>query len=249
MGLTYFISDVHLGFDTRHAPQREQERETRLLEFLRAIRDDAERLIIAGDLFDFWFEYRDVIPRGSLRVLGRLQELTDHGVEVRYLAGNHDFWIGNFFDDDLGVRVEKEAFELNLNGKRFYIGHGDGLAKNDTGYLILRRLLRNRFAIMLYSLLHPRISFGIARRVSKTSRDYTGAKDYGEGDGMKEFAARQIARGYDYVLLGHRHVPAYEPMGKGVYVNLGDWMTHFTYAVFNGSELKLCSWKNGGTPQ
>ncbi len=245
MGRTYFISDVHLGIDKQHSPQRERERESQLLSFLRHIAADAERLIIAGDLFDFWFEYHDVIPRGSLRILTQLQELALGGVEIRYLAGNHDFWIGNFFPDELGVQVEKKSFTLNLNGKKFYIGHGDGLAKNDFGYLILRAILRNRFSTALFSLLHPRMAFSIARRVSRTSRYYTDSKDYGERDGMVEFAEEKIKDGFDYVLLGHRHFPECRSIGDGVYVNLGDWMTHFTYAVFDGTTLQLCAW-NGG---
>lgn len=242
MALTYFISDVHLGLESKTHPENEKAKLRRLLGFLEHVRTTGKRLIIAGDLFDFWFEYRHVVPRDYHELYTKLEQLTSQGVEVRFLAGNHDFWIGKFFCD-LGIHVEKIPFELTIAGRRFYIAHGDGLAKNDTGYLILRRVLRNRLSVALFSTIHPTLAFGIARLVSKKSRDYTGKKHYGEGDGMKEFAERKLAQGFDYVIMGHRHLPLTHTAENGVYVNLGDWMEHNSYAVFNGKVLHLETWK------
>ncbi|MGD0338766.1 MAG: UDP-2,3-diacylglucosamine diphosphatase [Bacteroidota bacterium] len=243
MALTYFISDVHLGFESKTHPENEEAKMERLLGFLEHVRTTGERLIIAGDLFDFWFEYRHVVPRGYHRLYTKLEQLTSRGIEVRFLAGNHDFWIGKFFPKVLGVQIEKKPFELGIAGRRFYIAHGDGFAKNDTGYLILRRILRNKLSVALFSMIHPTMAFGIARMVSKKSRDYTGTKNYGEEDGMKEFAERMLNEGFDYVIMGHRHIPLYHIMEKGVYVNLGDWMVHNSYAVFDETELHLKTWK------
>jgi UDP-2,3-diacylglucosamine hydrolase len=246
MALTYFISDVHLGLESKTNPGKERAKLNRLLEFLDTVRTTGERLVIAGDLFDFWFEYRNVVPREYYELYSMLKQLTSTGVTVHYLAGNHDFWIGDFFRQELGIQIEKRPFELHIAGRRFYIAHGDGLAKNDAGYLLLRRILRNKISIVLFSTIHPTIAFGIARMVSKKSRDYTGTKNYGEGDGMREFAEGKVKQGCDFVIMGHRHLPIYHSFGKGVYVNLGDWMEHHTYAVFDGEVLRLETWKTSG---
>ena len=243
MALTYFISDVHLGLESKTNPAGEKAKLNRVLGFLDHVRVTGERLVIAGDLFDFWFEYRNVVPSEYYELYTKLKQLTSQGIPVQYLAGNHDFWIGDFFPRELGVRIEKKPFELHVAGRKFYIAHGDGLAKNDTGYLILRRVLRNPVSIVLFSTIHPTIAFGIARMVSKTSRDYTGTKNYGEGDGMKEFAERMLTQGYDYVIMGHRHLPLVHTVEEGTYVNLGDWMAHNSYAVFDGKILRLETWK------
>jgi UDP-2,3-diacylglucosamine hydrolase len=243
MALTYFISDVHLGLESKTNPGNEKAKLNRLLGFLEHVRATGERLIIAGDLFDFWFEYRNVVPREYYELYTMLKQLTSQGITVHYLAGNHDFWIGEFFQQELGVHIEKKPFELHIAGRRFHIAHGDGLAKNDAGYLILRRVLRNKLSVVLFSTIHPTIAFGIARMVSKKSRDYTGTKNYGEGDGMREFAERMVKQGCDFVIMGHRHLPLYHSVDKGAYINLGDWMAHFTYAVFDGTVLRLETWK------
>ncbi len=243
MSLTYFISDVHLGIESRTAPENEKAKRERLFAFLDLVERTAERLIIAGDLFDFWFEYRHVVPRGYHDLYVKLARLTAGGIETRLLAGNHDFWIGSFFSDELGVKVEKRPFDLAIAGRKFYVAHGDGLAKNDTGYLILRSVLRNPVSVALFSTIHPTLAFSIARMVSRQSRDYTGTKDYGEGDGMIDFAERMLAGGYDYVILGHRHIPLCRKIGNGTYINLGDWMQHNTYAVFDGRDIRLETWR------
>jgi len=148
----FFFSDVHLGLQDR---QQEKEKEQRLLSFLAHVEEHAEQLFIMGDLFDYWFEYKYVVPRGYHHVISKLGMLVEHGVKVHYLAGNHDFWLRDFFPNDLGIPVYREPFAIDLRGKKFFLHHGDGLATRDTGYRILKKILRNRVNIFLYSLFHP----------------------------------------------------------------------------------------------
>jgi UDP-2,3-diacylglucosamine hydrolase len=237
---SYFISDVHLGLGTK---EQERLKEDRLLNFLRSIRPTAERLFIVGDLFDFWFEYRTVVPKGFHRTLTALQELTDHGVIVEYLVGNHDFWIGEFFTSELGMILHMEPYKTIVGEKRVYLHHGDGLAKNDLGYRIIKPVLRSRWSIRAYRWLHPDLGVRLARRSSKTSRSYTATKDYGnEEEGMMAFARERIHEGNDIVVMGHRHKPRLTPLDGGVYVNLGDWIDYCTYGELAAGEMSLHSW-------
>lgn len=238
---TYFVSDVHLGLGP---PEEEKAKEDRLLAFLHAVRPGAERLVIAGDLFDFWFEYKTVIPKGFHRTLAVLQEYTDGGIEVHYLAGNHDFWMGDFFRHELGMVLHREPFELRIDNKRVYLHHGDGLARNDLGYRIIKPVLRNRLNIWLYRWLHPDIGVRLARGSSRSSRDYSSQKHYGEDSGMVELAAAKIREGMDIVVMGHRHIPKLEKIAGGTYVNLGDWITHNTYAEMADGVIALRIWNS-----
>ncbi len=237
----FFFSDVHFGL---HDKQIEKEKEQRVLSFLSYVQKNGSELFILGDLFDYWFEYKYVIPRGYHHVLSRLASLVENGVKLHYVAGNHDFWLKDFFPDELGIPVYKDPFGITLLGKRFYIHHGDGLALNDSGYRILKKILRSRVSIFLYSLVHPDWTAPVARSSSKTSREYTGNKDFGETDGMVRFAKEKIHEGYDYVIMGHRHKPMEQKINGGLYLNLGDWISYNTYAEFDGKNIKLKEWKN-----
>ncbi|MEW6061107.1 MAG: UDP-2,3-diacylglucosamine diphosphatase [Bacteroidota bacterium] len=236
----FFFSDVHLGL---HDRQREREKEQRLLSFLNYVQTNAEQLFILGDLFDYWFEYKSVIPRGYHHVLSKLGVLVESGVKVHYLAGNHDFWLKDFFPKELGIPVYKDPLSTELYGKKFYLHHGDGLALNDTGYRILKKILRHPLSIFLFSLVHPDITAPIARGSSRTSREYTGNKDYGETDGMMLFATKKINEGVDVVLMGHRHKPLKQQINNGIYINLGDWISYSTYAEFDGATIELKQWQ------
>jgi UDP-2,3-diacylglucosamine hydrolase len=236
----FFFSDVHLGL---HEVQSEREKERRLLSFLDHIQEQAEQLFILGDLFDYWFEYKYVIPRGYHHVLSKLGRIVESGVKVHYLAGNHDFWLKDFFPNDLGIPVYKDPLSTELCGKKFYLHHGDGLAVNDTGYRMLKKILRNPVSIFLFSLVHPDLTAPIARGSSRTSRQYTGTKDYGETDGMIRFATEKIHQGFDFVIMGHRHKPLEQQINGGKYINLGDWITNATYGEFDGTRCELKSWK------
>jgi UDP-2,3-diacylglucosamine hydrolase len=235
----FFFSDVHLGL---HDANREKEKERRLLAFLAHVGEHGEELFIVGDLFDYWYEYASVIPRGYHHVLSALGKLTENGIKVHYIAGNHDFWLRDFFPKELSIPVYKEPFGIERYGKKIFLHHGDGLALNDTGYRILKKILRNPVSIFLYSLVHPDWTAPIAHGSSRKSREYTGSKDYGETDGMILFATRMIDAGYDIVMMGHRHQPLDKTIGTGRYINLGDWMSHNTYAEFDGKHFELKTW-------
>ena len=235
----YFISDVHLGLGSR---EEEKAKEDLLLGFLKAIFPRSESLYVVGDLFDFWFEYATVIPKGFHRTLAAIQEFTEKGIPVHYLAGNHDFWMDDYFATELGVELHPEPFEASIQGRRVYFHHGDGLAQNDLGYRLIKPVLRNRWNIRLYRWLHPDIGVRLAKRSSQTSREYTSNKKYGETEGMVEFARRKISDGIDIVVMGHRHKPQIEQIGSGTYVNLGDWITYHTYAELSGGRVTLNTW-------
>ncbi len=239
---TFFLSDVHLGLGDRAL---EREKETILLHFLDHALPRAEALCIVGDLFDFWFEYRTVIPKGYHRTLAALDRFTAAGIPVHYLAGNHDFWMGDYFSTELGIRIYRDPVELPLGGKRVYLHHGDGLATNDTGYRLLKPVLRHRWSVALYRWLHPDLGVPLARGSSRSSREYTSGREYGEGEGMVAFAAERIREGADIVIMGHRHEPAMVPVNGGTYVNLGDWITHRTYGTLEGGAITLQRWTGG----
>ncbi|MFZ1729430.1 MAG: UDP-2,3-diacylglucosamine diphosphatase [Bacteroidota bacterium] len=238
----YFISDVHLGFGSKES---ESHRLGLLLSLLADIRREQGDLYIIGDLFDFWYEYQSVVPRGYHRLYQALEDLRRDGRTVIYLAGNHDFAIGNFFSSDLDIAVVRDDLEFSAQGRRFYLFHGDGLASKDNGYRLLKRLLRSPLSQRLYRLLHPDLGFAIARRFSHGSRGYTSARDFGESDGMLLEAKRRIASGCDIVIMGHRHLPRQETIDTGVYINLGDWLSYFTYAVCREGQIALHTMRQG----
>ncbi len=242
MSRHYFISDCHLGFGTdREADRR---REARLLGVLRKIAAEAyegkaDSLFIVGDLFDSWFEYRQVIPRRHVRTLALLAEIAEL-IPVDYLMGNHDFGHRNYFEHELHIPVHSGDIERTLNGKKFYIAHGDGKALNDTGYLILRSILRNKFLLWGYSWLHPDVGILVAERMSGGSRAYTDNRDaLQKQDGLKLFAEKKLAEGFDYVIMGHRHKAEVTPIGNGTYINLGDWLKSYTYGVFDEEGFRI----------
>ena len=235
---TYFFSDVHLGLGSKEEDRR---KEQRLVEFLDSIKKDGEQLFILGDLFDYWFEYKTVVPKGYFRLFAKLAELTDSGLKISYLAGNHDFWMKSYFTEELGIEVYQDPIERTITGKRFYLHHGDGLLRKDTGYRILKKILRNKVNIFLFSLLHPDLTAAIARWSSRTSRKHTSNRQY-EGSDMVDFAESKILGGYDVVMMGHNHTSHVQKFGRGLYVNLGDWIEENTYAVFDGKHVTLKKW-------
>jgi UDP-2,3-diacylglucosamine hydrolase len=231
----YFFSDVHLGLGP---DKKEREKESRLVGFLEGISQDAGEIYIVGDLFDYWFEYKTVVPKGYFRLLAKLAELRERSIRIFFIAGNHDYWMKDYFRDEIGIEMHHEPLQTEILGKRFYIHHGDGLLKKDIGYKILKKILRNRFNIALFSLIHPDLAGLIARWSSRTSRRYTSSKKYEDAD-MTLFAGEKISEGFDFVIMGHNHIPSCSPCGGGYYVNLGDWITENTYAVFDGNKIEL----------
>jgi UDP-2,3-diacylglucosamine hydrolase len=243
MRKTYFFSDAHLGMGTR---ADDREKESCIVRFLDHISLDAEQLFIVGDLFDYWFEYRTVVPKGYVRLFAALARLADAGVAITYVAGNHDFWVRSYFRDELGMEIALDPIEREIHGKRFYIHHGDGLLTGDSGYRFLKRVLRNRFNIFLFSLLHPDLAASIAQWTSRKSRQHTSQRTFEEGD-MVSFAQTKIEEGFDVVVMGHNHIPGLRNIGSGVYVNLGEWMGENTFAVFDGKRVKLEKWQDVGS--
>lgn len=228
-----FLSDVHLGYGTAEQNKR---REDQLLSVLESIQATCCHLFIVGDLFDYWFDYRRVVPRQFVRTLASLHRLRAQGMPITYLMGNHDFGHYTYFRDELGIEVEAGDLDVDLGGIRCYVSHGDGKAANDTGYLILRSVLRNRLAQALYRWIHPDLGIALASGTSHGSRDYTSDKDYGPTDGLRLFAEQRLQEGYHIVVMGHRHHATHEQMHGGHYVNLGHWLgTDPTYAVYRPS--------------
>ncbi|MCL5029239.1 MAG: UDP-2,3-diacylglucosamine diphosphatase [Bacteroidetes bacterium] len=241
MNETYlFISDIHLGLQS---PSIEKEKERLLVKFLNFAQENGKELYIVGDLFDYWFEYKRVYQKGFFRTLTALQDLTEKGIKVHYFIGNHDFMHRNFFKDEIGAVMYEDPIDIKLNGKRFFIGHGDGLVKNDIGYNILKKILRNKALQKIYSWVHPDIGVAIASNTSKTSRDYTSKKDYGEEDGLFEAAKSKIDDGFDYVLFGHLHKKCFLKYKNGYYINLGSWLDAPCYGIYTGGKFEIVDWK------
>lgn len=232
----YFFSDVHLGLESG---EKEKLKESRLIEFLTEAEKDAKEIFIVGDLFDCWIEYKQVVPKGYYRLFTKISELVDSGIRINYIAGNHDFWKGDYFKEEFGIEICHTHIEREIEGKKFFIHHGDGFAHNDTGYRIIKKILRSRLSQVLYAMIHPDLGIKIAKGTSESSRSHTDTKDYSERDGMKEYAFRKIDEGFDYVIMGHRHRPLLMKHDRGAYVNLGDWIEFFTYGVFRNGEFEL----------
>lgn len=233
----YFISDVHLGSAGHSESDREKLARLGLLFDRMAGPDD--RLFILGDLFDFWFEYRTVIQKEHLEIIGLLKSLISRGVAVDLLAGNHDFWIGDFLSRELGITVHHQPLALEIGGKKMFLAHGDGLGKGDLGYKILKMVLRNPFTIWLYRLLHPDLAIPFAKWFSQISRNHLTRDMHLDPGPMIEVARKKFALGFDYVLLGHTHLPVLHQEKGNIYINLGDFIASFSYAVFRNGVLSL----------
>lgn len=244
----YFLSDAHLGSEVL---SDNHERELKLVTFLEEIRAECAELYLLGDMFDFWFEYKRVVPKGFVRFLGELAKFTDTGIPVHFFTGNHDLWSFDYIEKECGVIVHRENEEVIIGNKIFYIGHGDGLNPIDKRYLRLKRLFNNRFLQKCFRLLHPDWGVKLANAWSSHSRlkenGRVEASEYRGDDkeGIVLFCKKMLKdRHIDFFIFGHRHLPIDLQLEKNSrYINTGDWITHFTYALFDGSEVTLCSYK------
>ena len=236
MKKVYFISDIHLGFGSK---EENVKRETRFIDFLDDIKHDCSDLYILGDLFDFWFEYRKVVPKGYFLTLAKLYEFKKSNIKIHYLVGNHDCLLKDYFEKEIGITIYWKNIEAEILGKKFFIHHGDGLSNNDTGYKILKRILRNKTNQYLFSLVHPDLGIFLGTYFSKKSRNYTSKKDYGEKDALYLFAKKKIEAGFDFVILGHIHKLVMTNIDSGTYINLGDWIKHYSYGSFDGVNFLL----------
>ncbi len=241
----YFLSNFHLGAPD-HATSLQ--REKRIVSFLEEIKKDAGEIFIVGDLFDFWYEYRTVVPKGYVRILGKLAELTDAGIPIHFFVGNHDMWMKGYFESELNIPVYHEPKKFERNGKKFLIGHGDGLGPGDHGYKFIKKIFRNRFCQWLFGILPPAVGVGLANYFSRKSRAVTGQTDeqfWGEdGEWLVMYCKEVLKEEYfDYLIFGHRHLPIDFSFEKGShYINLGDWLRYYSYAVFDDGKLSLTSW-------
>ena len=238
----YFLSDFHLG-----APDhvRSLAREKQIVSFLKQAQTDAAHIFIVGDIFDFWYEYKTVIPKGYTRLLGRLAEITDSGIPVSFFVGNHDMWMKNYFQEELNIPVYYHPVEYEFNGKKFYIGHGDGLGPGDHSYKFLKKIFRNSFCQWLFGILHPSWGIGLANYFSRKSRTATGSSDehfLGEEKEWLIIYSRDVLknRHIDYFIFGHRHLPIdFTLKDESRYINLGDWIRYNSYALFDGQTIAL----------
>jgi UDP-2,3-diacylglucosamine hydrolase len=245
----YFLSDFHLGAPD-HA--RSLEREKYIVRFLEEIRHDAEEIFIVGDMFDFWYEYRQVVPKGFVRLLGKLAELSDSGILLHFFVGNHDMWMKDYFLQELNMPVYFEPREFQRKGKLLLVGHGDGLGPGDHGYKRLKKLFRNPVCQWMFGILPPKVGMGLANYLSRRSRAKTGTSEETFLGPDKEwlliYCREQLQqKKIDYFIFGHRHLPIdYRLSTDSRYINLGDWINYFTYAVLdeNGVELKSYTGKD-----
>jgi len=238
-GSVVFLSDAHLGAEAR---EREASREARLHSFLESLPGRASRLVIVGDLFDFWFEYRTAIPRRFFPTLAVLQRLRESGLDIQYLNGNHDFWLGSFLHESLGIRTTENPIVVEEQGRRLWVHHGDGLVGGDLGYRVLRRVIRNPVSIRLYSLLHPDLGIPFARTVSRWSRHSRATPELRAERLWHEIALPRFAEGYDGVLIGHFHHAYERREGGREFFILGDWIRNFTWVELAEGRLTLRTW-------
>jgi UDP-2,3-diacylglucosamine hydrolase len=239
----YFASDFHLGVPSY---EKSREREKRIVKWLCEIEKDAEEIYLVGDIFDFWFEYKRVVPKGFVRLQGKIADLCDNGIPVKVFIGNHDMWMFDYLPKELGIELIREPICTTYNGKVFMIGHGDGLGPGDHGYKFIKKIFRNRVCQWMFARLHPNFGIGLADRLSRSSRKKTKHEDRYLGD-EKEFLVNYCKevlqkQHIDFFVFGHRHLPIDMPIGNSRYINLGDWMSYFTYAEFDGSEMKFLNY-------
>ncbi len=240
--LTYFISDLHLGM---HPPEESREREKLFVNWLDEIGTNAKELWLLGDIFDYWFEYRKVVPRGFTRSLGKLAQLNDSGIEIHMIPGNHDIWIFDYLPEEIGLQVHKSPEILELGEKKFHLGHGDGLHRGDTIYRFLQALFHNKVLQWLYARIHPNGSMALAHWWSRKSRLHHGITGRFEGienEHQVLFARNEILKdpSINYFIFGHRHVPFdIHIAGDTRVICLGDWIGNFTYGVFDGNTFTL----------
>lgn len=245
----YFASDFHLG-----APGREESlyRERILVEWLNEIQPLAEALYLLGDVFDFWFEYKKAVPKGFVRFLGKMAEFYDRGIPVHFFTGNHDLWVFDYLPREVGFIIHREPLEVTLGEKHFYLAHGDGLGQGDGRFKLLKKVFANPFAQWLFGRLHPNLGISLAHSWSLSSRHVHQEPENfrGEENEMLVQHARKMAEKahFDYLIFGHRHMAVDYPLNeKSRYINLGDWIDHYTYGEFDGKEFQLKTYTRSGS--
>ncbi len=243
----YFASDNHLG-----APNNEKSapREKKFVAWLDMAKQDATAIFLLGDLFDFWFEYKTVVPKGFTRTLGKLAEITDAGIPVYFFVGNHDLWMNGYFEEELNIPVFHKPQRFTLNNTSFFIGHGDGLGPGDKGFKRMKKVFTNPVSKWFYKWLHPDLGVKLAQYLSLKNKLISGDEDIkflGEDkEWLVQYCKRKLEQEHhDYFVFGHRHLPLEIDLNdKSKYVNLGDWISHYTYGEFDGEKLSLIAFEN-----
>jgi UDP-2,3-diacylglucosamine hydrolase len=238
-GRIYFLSDAHLGSPD---PESSLLREKELVRFLDEIKESASDIFFMGDLFDFWFEYKRVVPRGFTRILGKMAELADRGIRLHYFTGNHDIWMFGYLNRETGMEIYRHPTAMTIEGKQFFLAHGDGFDENDRTFRFLKKIFTNKPLQWAFARLHPNFAFWLASGWSKRSRMIHGEEPFkGEEEPLVRFARKNlVGQGYDYLVFGHRHMPVDYPLDDQTrLLILGDWITHYTYAVFDGETVEL----------
>ncbi|MUV05399.1 UDP-2,3-diacylglucosamine diphosphatase [Flavobacterium rakeshii] len=243
----YFASDQHLGAPTQ---EKSFPREKKFVAWLDEVKKDADAIFLLGDLFDFWFEYKTVVPKGFVRVLGKLAEIRDSGTPIYFFVGNHDLWMHDYFEKELNIPVYHKPKEFTFNDKVFLIGHGDGLGPGDKGYKRMKKVFTNPFSKWLFRWFHPDLGVKLAQYLSVKNKLISGDADVrflGEdNEWLVLYSKRKLeTKHYDYFVFGHRHLPMTIDLGQNsTYINLGDWIGYFTYGVFDGEKFELKEYKN-----
>lgn len=233
----FFVSDAHLGSDDAASEKHKLEK---LVAFLEMVGREGEKLYILGDLFDFWFEYKQAIPKQHLKIVFKLAALADAGVPIHYITGNHDFWLGDFLSREVGITIHRDQVETIEQGRRLFLIHGDGLSPSDWKYRAFVRFpLRNRLAIALYRLIPPDWGIPLAKAVSSRSRNHTSGRQQHFLKDYEAFAEKKLAEGYDAVIIAHTHEPIFKQFEKGIYLNTGDFYHHFSYGRLLDGQLTL----------
>ncbi|MDA9648457.1 UDP-2,3-diacylglucosamine diphosphatase [Flavobacteriaceae bacterium] len=241
----YFASDQHFGAPTK---SMSKERESHFIQWLDNIEKDAAVLFLLGDLFDFWFEYKTVVPKGFVRILGKLASIADRGIPIHYFVGNHDLWMKDYFETELNILVYHKPKEFIFNSKSFFIAHGDGLGPNDKGFKRIKKLFSNPLAKRLFQALHPDIGMRLGNYFSLKNKLISGDKNSvflgEENEWLAIYAKRKLEEKHrDYFIFGHRHIPMQINLNnKSQYINLGDWISHYTYATYDGICLEIKKW-------
>ncbi len=243
----YFASDFHLG-----VPDYESSivREKLIVKWLDEIKQDAEEVFLMGDLFDFWFEYKTAVPKGFVRLQGKIAELTDSGIPVHVFTGNHDMWMFDYLPKEIGIKLYRKEITREFNGKKFFLGHGDGLGPGDHGYKFIKKVFANPVCQWLFARIHPNLGISIANYWSGKSRianKEVDEKFHGEENEWLVIHSKEILQKehFDYFIFGHRHLPLDIKLNeKSRYINLGEWVHFNSYAVFDGNNLELKYYKH-----
>ena len=238
----YFSSDNHLG-----APNHKNSlvREKRFIRWLDSIKEDASAIFLLGDLFDFWFEYKKVVPKGFVRILGKLAEISDAGIPLYFFAGNHDMWMDGYFENELNIQVFDKPKKFIINKKHFLIGHGDGLGPGDIGFKRMKKVFKNSVAKFLFKWVHPDIGVRIAQYLSTKNKLLSGTEDVvfkgEENEWLAQYCKKILEKeNFEFFIFGHRHLPLDIKISEhSRYINLGDWISYFSYAVFDGTDIEL----------